>query len=132
MLRTLLPLLLLTLAGVALALISPLQAVFEPLSPLPIAARWEWAVRCFAAPLVLLLLGFTKYRLVKAAQLIWALWVGALSLILLWRSQGVSASFGAYGYAFVGFILVLCLSLVVSLVANLTPKPEKPEPAKPT
>ena len=117
-------------AGVVLIVCPP--RLFEITTGMNIApvSLWLFSLKMFAIPLVLILLAFTKSRLIQALDFIWGVWMTVTSVWVLGTSNVLMPSLTFYGQTLLAAIALFSIALVLfSAMAFTSPLP-KPKPRK--
>jgi len=109
----------LALSGIAYLLLNPLRQQINPSASDSGLFLWLWTLKGFAIPLILFGLSFTGGWFAKIANLVWSATVVILSIWILWNTSELTLSITGYGFAFVGFILVIALTLFMASLAEL-------------
>lgn len=87
---------------------------------------WQETTFLFAIPFCLLLFSLSKSRVMRSLKLLWGLWNGCLSGLLLWYAPIRFPEIHWTGMAIVAFNLVLGLSLTIHTLIEFDkgPKPK--------
>jgi len=113
-------------AGAALSLVPHLYLPFVPVPSRGWAGdSWVRCVGLFAIPLSLALLGLSRSALVRWLDIGWGVWMGSLSIAVLWTARSPFSAF--YSWRATLFVLgVLVLSVGTTLFAAMALSRPKP------